>query len=387
MLPRQESERRIATMRERMAQDGIDGALFVHPVDVSYFAGTRQNATFWLPLSADPVLLVRKSLTRARQESVIDDVRPFPPSRELPSVLGGCRRIGMTFDVVPVQTCRFYADLVPEATFVDLSTANRELRAVKSDWELERMRHSGRQFCGVFAQVPGVLVPDMREIDLAAEFERLVRKAGGEQISMRAFNQTVVGLAVSGANATIPGCFDGPVSGGGLSYASPNGPGRGEIGRNVPVMIDNAGVFDGYMVDISRIFAIGPIDAEMERAFKVAIEIQAWLAERLRPGMVCEELYAGAVAIAKAQGLEDQFMGHPGEQARFVGHGLGMQLDEMPIIGARFRNELQANQTIAIEPKFTFPGKGVVGIENTFAVTPSGGENLTCHVTDEIVYL
>ena len=79
-------------------------------------------------------------------------------------------------------------------------------------------------------------------------------------------------------------------------------------------------------------------------------------------------------------------MGMPGEQAKFVGHGVGLELDELPVLAQGFKVPLQAGQTIAIEPKFVIPGKGGIGIENTFAVTASGGEKITA-IPDEITYL
>ena len=79
-------------------------------------------------------------------------------------------------------------------------------------------------------------------------------------------------------------------------------------------------------------------------------------------------------------------MGMPGEQARFVGHGVGLELDEYPVLAQGFKVPLQAGQTIAIEPKFVFPDKGVIGIENTFAVSSSGGIKLT-DMDDRIIFL
>jgi Xaa-Pro dipeptidase len=389
MLEKAESVRRIARLQGELQSQGIDAALIIFPIDIYYFAGTRQNSLLYIPASGDPMLLVRKSLTRARLEAVIEDIRPFPSSKEFPGLIGDdVKRVGLTFDVVPVQQYNLYQKLVPGREFVDISGVNRQVRSVKSDWELERMRESGRKTAQVFLQVPGFIKPGMREIDLAAEFEYRLRKAGSEgYLRMRAFNQELfMGLALSGASAVMPGFFDGAVTGRGLSNASPHGASLASILPNSPVIIDYAGVFSGYIVDMTRIFALGRLSDALVHAFETSIAIQSYLAQNLKPGIICEDLFLGARDLAEKAGLGSYFMGAPGENARFVGHGVGLELDEFPVVAQGFKVALQAGQTIAIEPKFVIPGQGVIGIENTYAVSEAGGEKIT-DIPDDIVYI
>lgn len=388
MLTRTEAMQRVTTMQQQLLSKGIDGALFIFPIDVYYFAGTRQNATLWIPADGEPVLMVRKSLSRAREESALADIRPFPASREFPDLFGEqVRKIGFTFDAAPVQQLNYYSKLLPGREFVDIAAVYRDVRSVKSAFELDRMRVSGAALSSVFTQVPQFLVEGMRELDLAAEFEHRLRSAGNEgYVRMRAFNQELfMGLAVS-AGAASYGFFDGAVTGRGLSNASPQGASTLKIRRNEPVLLDYAGVFNGYITDMTRIFVIGELDAELQRAFDLSLEIQAHLQRALKPGAMCEELFLQAVDIAEKGGLGGYFMGMPGEQARFVGHGVGLELDEYPVLAQGFKVPLQAGQTIAIEPKFVFPDKGVIGIENTFAVSVDGGEKIT-DIDDRIIFI
>ncbi|HEY5514370.1 MAG TPA: Xaa-Pro peptidase family protein [Geomonas sp.] len=389
MLEKAESARRVARLQEQLQAKGIDAALIIYPIDIYYFAGTRQNSLLYVPAAGEPMLLVRKSLSRARLEAVISDIRPFPSSKEFSALFGAeIEKIGITFDVVPVQQYNFYAKLLAGREFVDISGVNRELRSVKSPWELELMRESGRKTCSVFLQVPGFLRAGMRELDLAAEFECRLRKAGSEgYIRMRAFHQEFfMGLALSGASAETPGFFDGAVTGRGLSNAMPQGASLAPILASSPVFIDYTGVFDGYIVDMTRVFALGPLSETLLHAFETSIAIQSYLARSLRPGAICEELFLGAADMAEKAGLGSYFMGRPGENARFVGHGVGLELDEFPVIAQGFKVALQAGQTIAIEPKFVIPGQGVIGIENTFAVSEAGGEKIT-DIPDDIVFI
>ncbi|HHE08230.1 MAG TPA: aminopeptidase P family protein, partial [Chlorobaculum parvum] len=239
----------------------------------------------------------------------------------------------------------------------------------------------------VFREVPLFLKAGLRELDLAAEMEYRLRRLGHEGfVRMRAFNQELFGgMAVSGGAASY-GFFDGAVTGKGLSSAAPQGSSLELIRENAPVLVDFVGVFDGYLVDMTRMFVIGKLDAELRRAFEVSLQIQEGVRKAMAPGAICEEVYQQAAAMADKAGLGGNFMGMPGEQSCFVGHGVGLELDELPLLAQGFKMPLQVGQVVAVELKFVTPGKGAIGIENTFAVTKTGGERLT-DLDDAIVEL
>lgn len=379
---------RIARLQQRLQQQELDGALFIYPIDIYYFTATRQTATLWVPVRGEPMLLVRKSLARAEEEGCISDIRPFPRSKEFEPLISGAKKIGLTYDVLPLQQYQYLAKLLPGREFVDISSSYRELRSVKSAWELERMRHAGVQLCRVFAAMADVIRPGMREVDLSAEFEMRLRKIGGEgYVRMRAFNQELfMGLAVAGASATGGGFFDGALTGQGMSQASPHGASASLIESGQPILIDYTGIFDGYIVDMTRMFVCGGWSEQLQHAFEVAGRIQRAVADALKPGVIASDLFARAAEMAEEAGLGGCFMGPPGEQAKFVGHGVGLELDEFPVLAQGFDVPLMAGQTIAVEPKFVFPGVGAVGIENTFAVTDAGGEKISV-LSDALVVI
>jgi len=370
-----------------LIEQGLEGALLLHAVDVLWLSGTRQNAALWLPAVGEPVLLVRKSLERARSESPLSRVIPFPSSRELAGVVGSVRRLGLTLDVVPVAVQQLWTKALPGVVWTDVSSLVRDLRSVKSPWELERMRETARLLAGVFGEVSTFLRPGMREVDLAAELEMRMRRAGNEgSPRVRGFNQEFfMGLAIAGAAATAPSYFDGPVTGRGLSPSSPLGASIAPVGRNEPVLLDYTAIKDGYVTDMTRIAVCGRLAPELERAFELARSIQGELAEALVPGALPSGLFALARERAQAAGLGDRFMGPPGAQARFVGHGIGLELDEIPVLAPGFDAPLRLGQTVAIEPKFVFPGQGAVGIENTWVVGEGRGERITGFPDDLIV--
>ncbi|HMK42798.1 MAG TPA: Xaa-Pro peptidase family protein [Dissulfurispiraceae bacterium] len=375
-------------MQKRLAEKQLEGAVIVHPADIYYFAGTRQNSAIWIPAAGSPTIFVRKSLARASAECALDDVRPFPSKGDLVTQIGpAVRRIGMTFDIMPAQYYFFYQLALPGIEIADVSLLVREVRSVKSPWELDRLRESGRMLAACLLEIPRFLRRGMRELDLAAEFEYRLKKIGNEgAIRMRAFGQELIGMVSSGAQAAAPGVFDGPVTGCGLSSSAPCGPSAAIIAENSPIIVDYSMTHDGYIVDMTRIFVFGHLSPELEAAFRVALDIQHRISDMLRPGGSGEQIYRQALEMAGRAGLGSHFMGIAGEQARFVGHGVGLELDEFPVLAKGFGSPLQTGQVVAVEPKFSFKGTGVVGIENTYAVTESGGELLTV-LADDIVYL
>jgi len=387
LTPRDECARRLSLLRQGLSAQGLEGAVLLQAVDVLWLSGTRQNAALWVPVEGEPILLVRKSLERARSESPLARVVRFPPTREMADLLGPARRLGITQDVVPVAVQGLWTRALPGAAWTDVSPLVRLSRSVKSPWEVERMRETARLLSGVLREIPAFLRPGMREIDLSAEIEGRMRRAGNEgSPRVRGFNQEFfMGLAIAGGAATAPSYFEGPVTGRGLSPSSPLGASVDVIGRDVPVLVDYTAIRGGYITDMTRIAVCGRLAPELERAFEVARRIQDEIAEGLAPGAVPSQIFARAHQRAAEAGLGDRFMGPPGAQARFVGHGLGLELDEVPVLAPGFDEPLRAGQTIAVEPKFVFPGAGAVGIENTWVVGERGGERLTELADDLIV--
>ena len=382
-----EHQNRVSRYQQALAERGLAGGLLLNAVDVFYLSGTGQNGALWVPAAGEPVLLVRKSFVRAKSEAGLADVRPFPSSKELAATLGATGRIGVAFEAVPQGTLDFWRKCLPGAELVDGGPILRELRQVKSASELAVMREGAKRMCSVLAQIPSFLRAGLRELDVSAEIECRLRKAGNEgSPRLRAFNASFfVGLALTGEGAAVPGAFDGPCVGAGLSAANPGGASERVVRPGDPVLVDFTSVHGGYVVDMTRIAVVGALAPELERAFAVARAIQDQVARNLRPGVPCVELWEHAKAMAEQAGLGDRFMGPPGDQARFVGHGVGLELDELPVLAPGFKAPLREHQTIAIEPKFVFPGLGAVGIENTFVVTPAGGEKLTAALPDELL--
>jgi Xaa-Pro aminopeptidase len=195
---------------------------------------------------------------------------------------------------------------------------------------------------------------------------------------VRGYNQEIItGMIGAGAAAAMPTYFDGPAGGEGLGAASPQSSGTRSIGTDEPILIDIGCCIGGYVIDQTRTAVIGELPDDLRQAYELSEAVLRETEARLKPGTICEDLYAAALEQVQSAGLSDHFMGFGADQVKFLGHGIGLEIDELPVLARGFRYALEPGMVIAIEPKFTFPGRGVVGIENTYAITETGFEKLT----------
>jgi Xaa-Pro aminopeptidase len=252
------------------------------------------------------------------------------------------------------------------------------MRMIKSPYELDLILQAARLNDAMFAHVRNVLREGVSEMELAGLLEAFYRKNGHQgHVRVRSFNQEVFyGHIMSGPNLAVPSCSVGPTGGPGPNASLPFGAGFRKIRGREPVQIDYVGVVGGYMVDQARTFFLGEPPEKFLRVHSLTLSIQQALVEQGRSGERAEALYDTAMQMAAEEGLTEGFLGYP-QPVPFVGHGIGLELDELPLVGKKSPTILQPGMVIALEPKFIFPGEGLAGIENAFVVTDTGLEKLT----------
>ncbi len=369
---------RIAQLQTLMLLHGFDAALLVQRVDVVYFAGTGQNAQLFVPAVGEPTLFVRKSLARAQQDSPLTTVA-LKNLQELGSYAQPNQVWGMELDVLPVTLWERYQKIMLGVQIKDISGLIKQLRMVKSDYELEQLHQAGVIMDKVWRSVPELLQPGISEVSLTGKLESVARSEGSQGfIRMRSFNQEMnFAHLMSGANAAVPSFFDGPTGGVGLGVAFPHGPSLAPIEPGMPIVFDLTLAYNGYTVDQTRMGALGKVDSFWQEIYQKSLEIQDLLITHAVPGAVAGDLYAMVLQRVEAMGLSQNFMGFAPDQAPFVAHGVGLELDELPVLAKGVKTVLQTGMVFAAEPKFVFPGRGAVGIENTFQVTQQGLERIT----------
>ena len=384
MTPAEEIDRRLAALRAALAADGLDGAVIVQHTDLAYFTGTNQQAHLVVPVAGEPALHVRRVLERAREESPLPRIEPLRSLGGLAEALAAAglepgARIGLELDVVPARLYLGYRDRLPGYDLADCSPAVRRARAVKSAWDLDQMRAAAAQVRAAVESIPSLLRPGVKESKVQLEVERTLREAGHQgQLRFRGFNQEMhYGQVLAGPSGAVPGYSDSPLCGPGPNAALGKGPDGHVLAAGDPVIADLVGGHDGWLADQTRTFGVGPLAADLERAYAAAVAILRAVEGELRPGASPAGLFDLAERMAADEGLAESFMGAGAQRVRFLGHGVGMEIDELPVLAPGFDDPLVEGAVVAVEPKFVFPGRGAVGIENMYAVTAEGFDKLT----------
>lgn len=394
-VPAEEIAPRIAALQALLVQNEVDAAIIRQNVDVLYFTGTVQDAHLVVPSSGTPVLLVRRSLTRALAESPLRPQVPMKSLLELrKATFEACggrepKVIGFELDVLPANTFFTYdKQIFPNQRIVDISGAVRQLRMIKSDWEISMLRRAAEISKLTAESVQRLLVPGMTEIELCAELEAVSRKAGSSGIiRFRAFNQEMVfGHILSGPSAAVPSYADAPTGGPGISSAFGQGAGDRKICAGEIVSVDTMVTWNGYANDQTRNFCVGTPPQKLQKAYEFVLSAHARFRNLARPGAVAGQLHATVWEWAEEAGWASWFMGHSDPKVTFVGHGIGLEVDEFPFIAKGQTLPLQQGMVFAFEPKVIIPDEGIAGLENTYLVTSCGIESLNT-VTEELVII
>jgi Xaa-Pro dipeptidase len=368
-----------------MALEELDALIIIQNSDLFYFTGTIQSGNLYVPAKGQPVYMVRKDVSRARMESGLKEIVPFSSMREIPEVLSRYgyplpKRIGMELDVLPVSFFERYRKVFPAAEFVDGTPAIRKTRMIKSKYEIHIMQDAARQVDKVYQRAKEIIREGITDLELAAELEMTARKEGHQGLlRMRAFNAELFYAHIfSGTDSAVPAYVDTPLGGMGVTPAFGQGASYKPIGRNEPITVDFAGCFDGYLVDQTRMFAIGGLSATLVRGYEDMLRVQELMKELAVPGTPWSDIYDSCLARAVELGYADNFMGNKGAQVSFIGHGIGVEIDEYPFLARGFRDmTLEEGMVFAFEPKVVFAGEGAIGIENTFYLSQEGLKQLT----------
>ena len=313
LSPKSEIESRIKTLQSQMGD--MDGALLFHAVDMCYFSGTAQDGLVYIPRDGEPVVMMKRSLERAVQESPLE-VRPLKNMRNLKSDLGipAKATVGLEMDVLP---CSFYFKVdraLEDAKFVDVAEKIKHIRSVKSEFEVGLIKEAARILEAGFSSVPDFLEEGMKEVDLICRIESVMRSMGHQgSLRFRRFNSIVpLGHVMSGAEAAFPSFLASPSGGRGTSLIFPQGAGFARIKRNEPVFVDCVGIYNGYIADATRIFSLGKLEAELEDAYQAACQIEEAVAGRAS----CGQDGKGAVRAVRVGGSKAGLPGLFGRDQR-----------------------------------------------------------------------
>ncbi len=385
-VPRQELEDRINRFRILMTEKDEDWQLAVisDKINMYYFTGTMQEGALIIR-PQDAILWVRRSLERARNESLL------PPSQIRP--MRSYRQAGAYYDDVEypaiyvakkhttLDWLDFFGKYFSCEEYRDLDDVLSALRSVKSPYELELMAYSGRLHEeALIRQAPKLLREGISEAELDVQLYLHMVLQGGQGIARtsRPTGEDVIGLVSFGKSALVRTAFDGPGGTGGTCVAVQSiGSAFRFLKPGRLVYLDVPCGFDGYNTDKTVVYYYGDLDKDPEketilRAYNYCVELEKKTASLMKPGAVLGEVYDTIMKDFDPQ-YEAMFM----NGGRFLGHSIGLYMDETPVIAGRVSDTVKENMVFAIEPKIALPGLGMVGTENTYKITKAGAVSLT----------
>ncbi len=380
---------RFTTIMSEMNPDW-ETAIILGKVNQYYFTGTMQDGMLIIKKDGNASYFIRRSYERAKDESQFSSIYPMNSYRDVVVAMGAA--FGNTYMETELVTIGILSRLRKYFELGEIHSMDQvmqSVRSVKTLYELSWMKCSGKAHKEFLENiVPSILREGISEVDFVAElFEKMV-KCGYQGVSRFSMFQSemVVGQVGFGDSSLYPTSFDGP---GGARGIYPAVPLLGSRERKLQfgdlVFVDIGFGMNGYHTDKTQVYQFGsrPSD-ETIKTHKSCIEIQSHISEMLMPGAIPAEIYKTVVSKLSTD-FKQNFMGFGNRIVNFLGHGIGLHVNESPVIAEGFREPLQENMVFAVEPKKGIAGVGMVGVEDTYIVTPEGGQCITGGGIDIII--
>lgn len=381
---RPEIDLHLDKVRRELRRDGLQAALVGGSANIYYTTGRAFRGYVYIPVEGKTLWFV----IRPTVFNPSDDVIMVRKPEQIPDALSerGLAlpdAVGLEQDVLSYSEIARLSKALALTRDINCSDALRRARMVKTPWEIARMREDGMHQAAVYHRIDKLYKEDMTDLEFQIEIERVLRLEGclGYPRVSGNYMQINLGSVINGKNADSPSPYDFSMGGAGVDPSLPVGADGSIMHYGTTVMVDMNGSFNGYQSDMTRVWRIGSIPELAMKAHRCACDILRALEKSARPGVEICELYKEAERMAYDRGLSDYFMGHR-QKAGFIGHGVGIELNEQPAITPRCRVRLEEGMTLALEPKFVIPDVGAVGPENTYVVRPDGLESLTVFPED-----
>lgn len=379
---------RISKIQQQMKADGAEALLVSSNANLYYSATRFFRGYVWIPAEGDPLFFVIKPLGW----DGCPLVRYIRKPEDIPAILvqegkPASQLTGLELDTMTYSDIARLKKAFSLENPLNGSAWLRKARMTKTPLEIALMKEDGIHQVTAYRRFTGVYREDMTDLEFQIEMERILRLEGCLGFSRKAgpLMEINLGSVVCGDNADTPSPYEFTMGGSGVDPSLPCGADGKVMRKGTAVMVDMCGAFNGYQTDLTRVWSIGTLPELALRAHACSARILRRLETMALPGVPCSALYEEAMQIVREEKLEAYFMGHA-QHAMFIGHGVGIELNEMPVLTPRSKDLLAENMTLAIEPKFVIPEVGAVGLENTYVVTPAGLLNIT-PMTEEITDL
>jgi len=373
--------KRFKTVMDNMNPEWKMAVIF-SKINLYYFTGTMQEGIIIINHDDEPIFWVRRSYERALDESLFRVIKPmnsFHDAAESQNQLPDT--IYLETEVIPLALYHRFHKYFPFKNFKPVDNVIAKVRAVKSEYELSLMREAGKIHQHVLEDLAQeMLQVGMSEASLVAELFQVMVEEGHDGVTRFGMFDTeiVLGQLGFGESSIYPTYFNGPGGNYGLSPAVPLLGSRDRKLRNGDLVFIDVGCgVEGYNTDKTMTYMFGHslpqyvIDIHYE-----CVAVQNEIAAMLKPGVIPSDIYRIIMENLDKDFLRN-FMGFGNRRVNFLGHGIGLLIDELPVIAEGFNEPLKEGMVFAVEPKKGIRDIGMVGIENTFIVTSHGGECIT----------
>ncbi|MBR8729762.1 Methionine aminopeptidase 1, mitochondrial [Porphyromonas levii] len=379
----QEITTKVEKIHAALKEQGLQNILLRSIPNCLYITGSVSQSFIFVDRSRElPIIFLERptNTLEGYPEELIYNIRKPELIPEILSDIGLSinEQTALELGYLPVTEYQRLSKLSPSGvSTADGSTLMRNVRSIKTEAELTETRRLAHVHAEIYRLVPEFYRPGITDLELQHELEYQMRRRGSIGI-FRAFGARMeihMGNMICGANADNPAPYDFTMGGKGV-YAMPMGASGQEILPGTTLMVDLSGNYGVYQTDITRTYYLGELPEEVVRAHNLSIEFQRWFETYAKAGTPVAEVYNYFLRRAEEEGFADYFMGH-NNQVKFVGHGVGIEINEQPVLTARSKETFRSGMVIALEPKFVFPEVGAVGLENTFIIGENGAENIT----------
>ncbi|MDR1719194.1 MAG: Xaa-Pro peptidase family protein [Dysgonamonadaceae bacterium] len=385
--PVEELRLRWEKLQQTMRAEKADACLISSNVNIYYLTGLIFSGYVFIPVSGEPVYFVRKPEGLENQWSIAirkpEDIPLLLQERKFPLP----KSILLETDQISYNEYLRVRQVFTDSEIGNATPLLRTQRMIKTSYEIEQLLFTAKIHAAVYTRIKQCYHQGITDIELQSNIEREMRLAGSLGL-FRCFGNNMdiyMGSLLTGENAATPSPYDFALGGGGLHPCFPIGANGSMLKEGTSVMIDMVGNYTAYLTDMTRVFAVGRLPEQAYRVHQVSQEMHAWFLEKAIPGTACSDIYDRLMAMAEASGFGRFFMGLK-QKAKFVGHGVGLEINELPVLTNRSKDRLQPGMAIALEPKFVLPGIGAVGNENTYLVREKGLEKITIFEEDIIEF-
>ncbi len=386
-LSLQEKKRRLSKVHNLITEMNADACILTSTVNQYWMCGIVFDGYLYIEPEKEPLFFVRRPVGWEHENSIKIRKPEQIPELLLDKGEKVPKHILIENDSLSYNTSKRLQLAFNAKIINNISGDIRKIRSIKSDFELNQMRESAKIHSLIYDMIPSLYRPGMTDLELQIEIERQMRLHGSIGIfSTFGDNMNIfMGSILTGNNAQNASPFDFALGGKGITPLLPLGANNTLLKPGNTVMVDMAGNFRPYMDDMSRTFAVEYAPDSAYKLHQVSIQIHRAISEVAKAGISCHEIYFIAEEIVKKNKVDPYFMGTT-QQAKFIGHGVGLEINEPPVITPNSKEKLETGTAFALEPKFVLPDIGAVGIENTYIVHNNGIENITI-CEEEIVIL